>query len=327
MHTRRLTWRFFVVLLLFGCGGGTPTESRDPVVPIEPDPVLTSMTIVLPSDTLVAGTTYQADVAALDQKSRVITVASIAWASANALLLRTASDGTLLALAEGTVRITATVGSVTATRALTILPIPPGPVPVATVQVTPFDAKLDIGASLQLTAALRDFAGRVLSGRTVEWKSNDESIAVVSSDGAVTGLSSGTTTIEAISETRVAAAQVTVVQPLDTSVAVTVGAPLAGSTVNDTITIAASARGDAAIDSVIATTGTLRAVLEYRVFPPPKTSGIWIAVVDLSSLPVGPTVLVVTAYDVLGRRGVTVVPIVHNSALISGGGKSPGGSK
>ena len=325
MRTRRLISRY-VTVVLYGCGGG-PAAPRDPVVPVASDPVLTSMTILLPADTLVAGTSYHADIAALDHKSRPISVASIAWTSANVLLLRAEPDGTVFAMAEGATTLTAMVGAVTAKRTVTILPLPPGPAPVSSVQVAPIGVGLLVGASQALSAVVLDFAGRALAGRSVTWKSNDETIAVVSPDGIVTGLSSGTTTIEALSETHVAAAQVTVAQPLDSSVVITVGAPLAGSTVGDTVTIAASARADATIDSVIATMGSLRASLEFRPGQPPKTQGIWIGVVDISSLPVGPTVLVVSAIDVRERRGVAVLTLVHNSPLISGGGKSPGGSK
>ena len=317
-------WRFFVALLC-GCGGG-PTASRDPVVPVEPDPVLTSMTIVLPLDTLVAGTTYQAGVAALDQKSRVITVASIAWASGNVSLLRVAADGTVLAMAEGSASVTATVGTVTARRTVTILPLPPGPVPVSSVQVTPFDIRLDVGASLTLSAALSDFAGRPLTGRAVVWKSNDESIAVVSADGTVTGRGTGTTTIEAMSETRLAAAQVVVLPQLDTSILVTAAGPVAGLAVDDTVTVIATARGSASIDSVIASVGAVHALLVYQALPSGRGLA-WMGVLDISTIPIGPAVLVFTAFDARGRRGVVVVPIIHDPRLVTGGGKSPGGSK
>jgi Bacterial Ig-like domain (group 2) len=328
MHEHRLIWRLTLVLLA-GCGGGGPTATPDPVVPKQPDAVLTAMTILLPSDTLVTGTMYQARVSAADQLSKPITVESIAWASGNTSLVKVDVDGAVLPLAPGTVTVSATVGRVTARRTLTILPLPPGPVPVSEVRITPYSVTMDVGVSFALIAALRDFAGRPISDRTIVWKSNNEAIALVSSDGTVTARSLGTTTIEAISESRTAAAQIIVRAPLDTSIVVEVSKPVAGLAVDDTVTITATARGNAPIDSVIATVGAVRIALVYGPLPlpPPRKGSAWQSVADISTTSIGPQVLVVTAYDALGRRGVTVVPIIHDPKFASGGAKPTGPSK
>ena len=48
---------------------------------------------------------------------------------------------------------------------------------------------------------------------------------------------------------------------------------------------------------------------------------------DVSSLPIGPQTLVVTATDALGRRGVAVVPFVHDPRIVGGRNNPPIGSK
>ena len=328
MRARRLIWRLTLVLLS-GCGGGGPTAAPEPVVPKQSDPVLTAMTVLLPSDTLVTGTLYQARVSATDQRSNPITVESIAWASGNAALIQVGIDGSVLPLAPGAATVSATVGQVTAQRTVTILPLPPGPVPVSGVQITPYTVTMDVGASYALTAALRDFAGRPITDRTIVWKSNDESIAVVAADGTVTARSLGTTTIEATSESRSAAAQIIVRAPLDTSILVTVALPVGGLPVDDTLSIIATVRGDAPIDSVIATVGAVRAALFYGPLQPnpPRKGSAWQIVADISSTPIGPLVLAVTAFDALGRRGVTMVPVIHDPKFATGGAKPTGPSK
>ena len=327
MRERRLTWPV-TLALLSACGGG-PTATPEPVVPKQPEPVLTAMTILLPSDTLVTGTIYQARVSATDQRSNPITVESIAWASGSTTLVQVGVDGSVLPLAPGSATVSATVGRVTAQRTVTILPLPPGPVPVSGVQITPYSVTLDVGASFALTAALRDFAGRPLADRTIVWRSNDETIALVSADGTVTARSLGTTTIEATSEARTAAAQIIVRAPLDTSIVVTVALPVGGLAVDDTVPIIATVRSSAPVDSVIATVGAVRVALFYGPLQPapPRKGSAWQIVADISTTPIGPQVLVVTAFDALGRRGVTVVPIIHDPKFATGGAKPTGPSK
>ena len=72
--------------------------------------------------------------------------------------------------------------------------------PVAAVDVDPGFASLSPGQSVQLKATLLDAQGDTLTGRNVEWRSNDESIATVTMTGQVTAVDPGTATIEATSE-------------------------------------------------------------------------------------------------------------------------------
>lgn len=70
----------------------------------------------------------------------------------------------------------------------------------ATVEVTPDTANLtEIGATEQLSAAVRDGAGDLIEDAVVTWSSADETVAVVSADGAVTSVGVGETTVTATS--------------------------------------------------------------------------------------------------------------------------------
>jgi hypothetical protein len=70
---------------------------------------------------------------------------------------------------------------------------------VEAVTVSPSSASLTVGDTKQLTVAIKDPLGTVLSGQTVSWSSSNTSVAKVSSSGLVTALAKGSATITASS--------------------------------------------------------------------------------------------------------------------------------
>ncbi|OLD97010.1 MAG: hypothetical protein AUG80_12710 [Candidatus Rokubacteria bacterium 13_1_20CM_4_68_9] len=87
------------------------------------------------------------------------------------------------------------------------------PPPVATVTVSPAAASVAVGATLPLTATLRDSAGNVLSGRSVSWTSSTPALATVAPTGFVTGVAVGAATITATSAGKSGTAALTVTLP------------------------------------------------------------------------------------------------------------------
>jgi triacylglycerol lipase len=86
-----------------------------------------------------------------------------------------------------------------------------GDLRVSKVEVDPPVVTLAVGGSRTLTVTIKDFAGRVLSGRSVAWTSSDESVARVDpATGLVTAIAPGTAAISAVSEGIAGTAQVTV---------------------------------------------------------------------------------------------------------------------
>ncbi len=75
-----------------------------------------------------------------------------------------------------------------------------GPVSVASVDVKPSEATVDIGESIPLVATPRDANGNALSGRVVTWSSSHPTSVAVDEDGMVTRTGAGTATITATSE-------------------------------------------------------------------------------------------------------------------------------
>lgn len=88
-------------------------------------------------------------------------------------------------------------------------PPPPPPPTIATVDLTPGTATLDIGAKATLTATPRDASGNALTGRIITWNSSVPAVATVAA-GVVTAVAQGNTTITATSEGKSATAAITV---------------------------------------------------------------------------------------------------------------------
>ena len=96
---------------------------------------------------------------------------------------------------------------------------PPTPEPArpATVTVSPATADLTaLGATVQLTAEVRDQNARVMAGATVTWSSADTSVATVDASGLVTAVGNGTATITASAGSASGSTVVTVTQSVAT---------------------------------------------------------------------------------------------------------------
>lgn len=70
---------------------------------------------------------------------------------------------------------------------------------VATVEVTPTSANRQVGQTVQLSAAVKDADGNILSGQSVNWSSSASNVASVSASGLVTANALGTAIITAAS--------------------------------------------------------------------------------------------------------------------------------
>lgn len=77
---------------------------------------------------------------------------------------------------------------------------PTAPKPVATVTVSPENATLVIGGTVQLTATVLDSDGGTLTGRSVMWVSSDPAVTTVDSLGLATGIGFGEATITATAD-------------------------------------------------------------------------------------------------------------------------------
>jgi uncharacterized protein YjdB len=130
------------------------------------------------------------------------------WTSPATQTATVDASGLVTGRATGTVSISASVGPVSGSAAVTVTPAP-----VATVTVSPPTANVNLTQTVQLTATLRDAAGTVLplTGRVVTWSTGNSLIATVNSSGLVsTFLLKGPVTITATSEGKTGTSTVTV---------------------------------------------------------------------------------------------------------------------
>ena len=77
---------------------------------------------------------------------------------------------------------------------------PSGPVPVASVDVTPAQVELEVAETVQLNVTLRSGDGSVLAGRSISYSSSNASVVTVSSSGLATAEGKGQAQITVSSE-------------------------------------------------------------------------------------------------------------------------------
>ena len=320
------TVSLFVAAVFAGCSGAAPTQPPPDIPPGPRLPALTSMSIAFSDETPAASLTVAASVVPLDERGQPMSVGLVAWSSSDTTIATIGSDGAILARRAGTTTIGAVVGLVSARRTLTVLPPPPGPLPVVSIAVTPLTSTLGVGESVQLTAVLRDFARTVLTDRTLVWVSGNDSVAVVSDSGIVTARSAGETVIEVISEGRRSGAVITVKAPVDPNISLAIAKPASGAVVGDSVPVLVSVRSVLPLDSVVVVIAGRSTPLQL-VLTPNITGTIlvptWEATVDISSAPYGTLALVVTATDSSGRRGVAVTAVLRNPTLTPGSKPPP----
>ena len=129
------------------------------------------------ADTLVAGDTLRLAAEAADANGHRVAEAEFDWASSDTLVAVVDDRGLVTGVDAGEAEITATAAEVTGRAALTVV----APVPT-TIAVTPDTVALTaLGQTAQLTAEVRDQAGRAMGGVPVAWLSADPAVATVGS--------------------------------------------------------------------------------------------------------------------------------------------------
>ena len=118
---------------------------------------------------------------------------AISWRSTNTSVAMVASNGMVTAVAPGSARISAVSVADSTVRAEATVSVV---AQVRSVQVQPAAAALVLGATRQFTATVTGDRG---VDTEVIWRSADPSVAVVSTNGLVTAVATGSTVISAIS--------------------------------------------------------------------------------------------------------------------------------
>ncbi len=143
-------------------------------------------------DTLRVGETTNLTVVVTEQSGRPVADPRISWTSSDVTTAVVSGTGQVLALAAGSVVLTARVETASAAIHLTILP---APVHSLTLEGVP-DSLL-VGQSATLRASARSAEGDLLEGRRITWKSSDTAIVTIDGSGTVFAVSDGVAQISA----------------------------------------------------------------------------------------------------------------------------------
>ena len=196
-------------LWAYACGDGT-TEPP----PYFPEPATVTVSPAT-AELTALGATVQLSAEVRDQNGQVMAGATVTWASSAAAVATVSASGLVTAVANGTSTITATAGDASGSATVTVAQ------EVSTVAVAPDTATVLEGDTLRLAATATDANGQVVAGVEFTWASGDTAVAVVDASGLVTGVAAGQVQVTATAAGLTGRAELAVVTPLPTTIAVT----------------------------------------------------------------------------------------------------------
>ena len=202
---QRVAIAVLMMTVMTACGGGGGDGTTAPTPPPANAGVAT-VTVTMSPAQITVGATATATAELRSGVGAVLAGRPVDWSSSAPAIASVNSAGVVSAIAAGSATITATSEGKSGSA-----PIAIAPAPVATVAITLALPSLTLGATTTASAVLRDERGATLTGRAITWSSTSPSVAAVSTDGAITTLAVGTTTITASSEGKSASATLTVI--------------------------------------------------------------------------------------------------------------------
>jgi len=280
-------------------------------VVVSPSPVA-SVRISPTSTTLLVGAATRLAAVALDAGGGTLPQRAVSWTSGAPSVFSVESDGTVIGVGPGTGLVFAAAEGRTANATVTVR----SPT-VTRVEVSPASVSFSAGETGDLTATVRDSAGTALSGRNVEWRSGDNTVAVVSNVGRVRALAPGSTAISATVDGVIGSAVVTVVPAPVATVSVALAAT--------SVTVGGTTQATATLRDVANTILTGRPVTWTSSNPAVATvSGVGL----VTTLTVGSTTITGTSE---GRSGsavltVTAVPVASVSVSLAATSVTVGGT-
>lgn len=183
---------------------------------------------------------------------------------------------------------------------------PSPPTAVASVSVTLGSPQLVVGGNAVATAETRSSTGASLTGRALSWTSSNPSVASVSSTGAITALTPGTTSIVATSEGQSGSATLTVVAVPVAVVTVTLA--------QSSITVGTATTASATLRSASNDVLTGRAILWTSSNPAVATINMSGAITALTP---GTTTITAASDGQSGAILLTVTPVPVASVVVT----------
>jgi len=199
-------------------GSATVTVVPPPVATVSVSPATTALT---------PGAVAPLVATPRDASGAPLTGRAVTWTSSNLAVATVSGAGLVTAVAVGgPVTITATSEGQSATAAVSVV----API-VTSVVISPNIVSVGTSGTTPLVATIRDQNNIILTGHVVNWTTSDASIASVTQNGLVSGISAGgPVTITATSDGKSGTAAVTVTtSPCDASTPITIGQALSGA--------------------------------------------------------------------------------------------------
>ena len=184
---RASQWAAASLVVLGGC-----TAPNDK---IQQSSVVATVAISPSNISAQVGKTVQLTATVRDSAGTILSNRSISWSSSDTVVGKVSTAGMFAARSPGSAVIHATVGDKEASASASVVPVP-----VASVAVAPASPTVQVGGSIQFTAATRDASGNTLSGRLTTWSSSNTAAATIDASGRASALAAGTTNIVATSE-------------------------------------------------------------------------------------------------------------------------------
>lgn len=175
-----------------------------------PTPVVTTVTIAPATASVAVGATVSLSASVKDAQGNVMQGQTVTWITSNASVATVSASGIVTGVATGPATITATSSGKSGTASVTVTAPPQV---VTTVTVSPATASIAVGATVALSATVKDAQGNTMTGQTVTWSTSNSATATVNSSGVVTGVSAGPATITATSSGKSGTSSVTVTAP------------------------------------------------------------------------------------------------------------------
>ena len=262
--------------------------------------VVRTVAVTPDTATVMEGDTLRVAATATDANGEAVAEVQFAWASGDTAVAVVDASGLVTGVGTGQAEVTATAAGVTGRTQLTVL----APVPT-TIAITPDTVVLTaLGHTAQLTAEVRDQAGRAMEGVPVAWSSADTTVAVVDPAGLVRAVRGGAVTVTATAGEASGSAHVAVRQSAGS---LTVSPPMDSIAPGDTLRLVAEAFDENGH------------VVEGAVFTW-SSSAAPVATVDPSGLVrgagEGTATITATAGDASGTSEITVVNL-DRAALVA----------
>jgi hypothetical protein len=145
-------------------------------------------------DSVLVGRTVQLHPTVTDANGRITTDHRVSYDALTPSSATVDASGLVTGVAPGTGLFRVSAGGVSITHGVKVLDV------VAQVVLSGPTTDLPVGQTRQLSATLTNGGGQAIAGRAIVWSSLNPSVAIVNSQGVVTGIAVGTAQIRAGSD-------------------------------------------------------------------------------------------------------------------------------